>query len=168
MPSGRRSKRLAACPPEGGLPAKRRVKPNSYTLAEFLKQQSLTRQDKRPKKRAPKPPEPTPPCPLKRSARGTLIKVSSSPTKPVPPSSPPVPDGTPLLVRKRAAAPRSSPFDPSHEGKLPHRVSIYITPVIDGNHKEEDVVLNNIDINDPFRASLDDLYTNIYDKYIKG
>jgi len=157
MSSARRSKRLGGKAPGPEPPAKRQVRPNPHTLAEFSNTQSPVRHRKVPQKRRPRPIAGTPPPTKRGRAHSTPIKLSSTPT--LVPSSPPTYDDSPLPARQKRpqAPPPSSPFDPNCEGKRAHHVVLYTTPVIDGNRKEKDVVINSININDIFRPSLEKL-----------
>src|SRR6266536_2939499 len=169
MSSDRRSKRLLGEPPFAEQITKRPRKPNTHTLAAFSSEQPPIRRGKRSKRSTSKPPEPTP-APIKKG------KVPETPNI-IPPnelhsssllrSSPPISiqSSSPVPLRQKRGP---SPFDPSREGKLPHYVSILVTPVMDGKRKTDNVIPHSIDINNVDRADLDDLHANVYATYVKG
>ena len=162
MPTGRRSKRLQGEDPSAEKPAKRARKANSHTLAEFSKKQALVRQQNTGKRQGKRP---RVPAQSPKKVLETPIPISSTPASP--PSR--VVDTTPVPKSKRAAAPPpSSPFNPSEEGKNPHYVSLIITPVMDGLRKESNGICYNLDINNVFRKSYEELQDVVYQKYVKN
>jgi hypothetical protein len=156
MPSDRRSNRLANKPLDGELPAKRMPKPNTNSLESFNSTQAPVRQDKR-RKRPRKAPVVTPePSPEKEAQ----VLASDAPA----PSSPAIAVHTPLAKRPKTIA--APPFDPqSLRDDYPHKVSLTITPSINGESKA--AVLKTIDINDVYSDDLEKLQQHVYTKRIQ-
>jgi hypothetical protein len=168
MAGARRSKRLAGdAPPEHATP-KRVRRANTNTLAEFSKQQSPLRVDTRPKKKPTKLIDP-----LEASPEPVDV-ISPLPVDLALPSSPPVVRKSPVEINSSPVrAPKNKtetplPFDPTVEQLLPHWVSVFITPVIDGTRKVNDTYNRTVNINDVFRPSWHTLNVWLYNKYIKG
>jgi hypothetical protein len=167
MAGARRSKRLAGdAPPEHATP-KRVRRANTNTLAEFSKQQSPLRVDTRPKKKPTKLIDP-----LEASPEPVDV-ISPLPVDLALPSSPPVIRKSPVEINSSPVrAPKNKtktplPFDPTVEQLLPHWVSVFITPVIDGTRKVNDTYNRTVNINNVFRPSWHTLNVWLYNKYTK-
>jgi hypothetical protein len=83
--------------------------------------------------------------------RKSLVEINSSPVRVSKNKT-----ETPLL------------FDPIVEGLLPYYISVFITPVIDGTRKVNDIYNCTVNINDVFRPSWQTLNDWLYNKYMKG
>jgi hypothetical protein len=57
---------------------------------------------------------------------------------------------------------RKKRVDPTVEGTLAHYVSVFITPVVDGNRMINDTYNRNVNINDVFRPSWETLNAWLY------
>jgi hypothetical protein len=168
MESNRRSKRLASNAPAAEKSSKRLRRPNTSSMAAFDKQKTTVLSRAKGKRKAKRPQAPIPPI----EPEPTLpVHPKSNTARPPTPSSPAnAPESSPARQprSKRANAPApSSPFNPQSMGKAPHNVTLTITPVIDKQVKENDGILVNIDINSPFRNSLEDLHNHVFNNYIK-
>jgi hypothetical protein len=156
MGSTRRSKRLAGGEPSAEKSTKRRRRPNTSTIAAFDNQQhTLTKRTKGKRKAKPsRTPEVLKslfPTPLK--AKQTLINITSSP-----PNIPFISLSRPPRNKRATTPPPSSPFNLTNKGKVPYNVTLIITLVINKIIKENDGICINLDINDVFRKTLDDLH----------
>jgi hypothetical protein len=153
MAGGRRSKRLAGDAPSDYATPKRVRRANANTLAEFSKQQSPLRVDTRPKKKLTKPINPP------EASPEPVEVITPLPVDLALPSSPPVLQKSPVEISSSPVQASKNktetplPFDPIVEGLLPHYVSVFITPVIDGTRKVNDTYNRTININDVFRPS---------------
>jgi hypothetical protein len=168
-PTSRRSRRLAGVAPAAKIRPSRKRQPNTHTLDAFCKKQAqkqssirlrgtgnrkISRNSELPN--SGKSPKDVPTTP---------IEILTSPGAPSQSS----PYLTPAPARKRATAPPpSSPFNPNDEGKLPHNVSIIITPIMDGSRKGDASICLNIDINNTFRVGLQKLQDIVYSKYVRN
>jgi hypothetical protein len=170
MPPKRSSKRLLGEEPSAEKVTKRARKPNANTLDAFSTKQVPVRKQNTGKRKGTKlrklpkddlPPEKLPATPIAiSSTSGGLPGGPPAPSSPI--------QLTPVLARKRAnAPPPSSPFDPNNEGKIPHNVTLMITPIIDGSRKSDAGICTHLNINDIFRDDLETLNAYVYKKYVK-
>jgi hypothetical protein len=167
MPPKRSSKRLLGEEPSAEKVTKRARRPNANTLDAFSVQQALVRKQNTGKRKVLKASGLPQDVPLPEKTPVSPIPISSTPGIPPPAPSSPI-HLTPIPLRKRAnAPPPSSPFDPNDEGKMPHSVSLIITPIIDGLRKSDAGICTHLNINDVFRNDLETLYVYVYKRYVK-